>query len=136
AVAATVGAVGSGVVAWGDVLEARASFGFKQKSEGAWTPAEAPLLTPAFTDPVVAQAVERSGGWGAFVAPTSFDRDTFVKLYDGLARRAREEQVTGRALPEPPRGMLLTGRKGAMSGGAQAASLLLGGIGRGGGRPA
>lgn len=130
ATAAKEGPVRAGLEAWGDVLEARATFGFRQKSEGAWTPAEAPLLTPPFTDPIVAQCVEQSGGWARFSDPTSFDRDAFVKLYDVLARRAREGRVAGLALPEAPRG-ILAGRKGAMSDGAMLGNLL-GKLGNGG----
>lgn len=123
ATAAKEGPVRAGLEAWGDILEARATFGFRQKSDGAWTPAEAPLLTPPFTDPIVAQCVEQSGGWARFSDPTSFDRDAFVKLYDVLARRAREGRVAGLALPEAPRGILV-GRRGAMSEGATLGSLL------------
>jgi len=114
-----------GMEAWGDILEARQKVGFKQVSQGDWTPSDAPLAVPTFEDPIVAACVERMGGWRAF-ENVDFDRGKFCELYDTLAQQARKEQQVGakHALPQLegwPRGNMVT-----------TARSLLGGIGTGG----
>jgi hypothetical protein len=98
AVEVQLGVRRSGIDAWGDVLQAQAIVGFKQKSEGAWTPADAPLVSPVFEDATVARCVQRMGGWIAFRDVDSFDRSKFCELYDKLAEDERRDAVAGPSL--------------------------------------
>lgn len=58
--------------------------------------------SPEFTDPLTAEAV-RQLGWLNLCDSTNdvADRARFVELYDGLAARARQDQVAGPALALP-----------------------------------
>jgi hypothetical protein len=74
--------------AWGDV-------GSEIRRVGAYG-------EPQFTDPVAAECV-RLMGWRNLCLGTNdaADRARFVELYDGLAVRARADQVAGEALALP-----------------------------------
>jgi hypothetical protein len=58
---------------------------------------------PTFTDGLVESLVRR-WGWNALCLSSNeaSDRARFIEAYDGLARQARERDVSGMALPAAP----------------------------------
>lgn len=61
--------------------------------------------TPRFTDPLITQAIGVWGSWQDVCRSPENDaagRARFIELYDQLARRRREAQVSGIPLPSSP----------------------------------
>lgn len=88
------GPVRSGGEAWGDVLAEIRRTGY--------------IGAPRFNDPLVARCVDLMTWRGLCLGENeAADRARFIDLYDNLAARQREDEVAGRALPEPKRGLAL-----------------------------
>lgn len=59
---------------------------------------------PEFSDPLIAKCIGVWGSWNDLCNSPSADpggRARFIELYDELARAARQDQVSGQALPRP-----------------------------------
>jgi hypothetical protein len=84
------GPVRSGADAWLDVMS-------EMRRVGNYS-------APTFDDALV-ESIVRRWGWTALCLSTNetADRARFVEAYDGLARQARERDVSGMALPAAPK---------------------------------
>lgn len=91
-----LGAVRDGGEAWKDALHAIRQVGR--------------YATPRFRDPLVTEALRLWGSWSGFCDSPEDDpggRARFIELYDSLARRKRDAEVSGIPLPAPQAAPLL-----------------------------